>query len=382
MANCFWTDLVHARQVCGSDPAPPVGNLVDAVVMGWGGFGTVMYLNEIIWRDSVMYSPSNPPSAQTEGVWVSAIGPAAEVGGQVRNVVYPGGTTQPLENFTIDHANGWLGTNGEVTIPVLNTAGGSGAFSATGFSFDSLNLDFAGVYAALPPEAKYPEWVDRVFRIPPRRRTSNVRAHVALTMSAVAGATNMQAFNGFSNETFIDGTPTYTYSGMTEPKSTQYGVAPVTPWAGNDYDNVSRIFEANWQPTNNAPVTIDCVVTPEVEVFEPGVIDAYVDELEWFAMEDTSGLSNPFDMPPAGTGQMLSNLAIPVCYVDGEWTLNTWGAGSDYQNPGFRDGLPGYELPFESGIAVGVLKRADNDEVICTMAIYMDLDDLPGGGNA
>lgn len=361
MADCFWTDLVNAKQVCGGDSPPEPTGLTDVLIFMSDLFG-VSYLNEWEWRESSQYTPELPMPAEAQ--WVPAFGPNASLGSTVRNVVYIGGVNIGSGDFYIDPQEGTYGTHG-TTIPSLNTTGGSGAFTATGFYFDDLDIDAVGLYDQLPPELRYPDIASRCFRIPVRRGGMELRAQYEM-VSLSGGPPGFTTFDvaGVAG----NGWPFYSANAIPSSFSEMDGPRTVeryydlTPWGSSSLTGLlARALELTWRPTNNQPVTMECHIQPELLVPAPGHIDAYISDLTWYELEEPPA---PYQIPE-GPGQAVPDLAFPVVYAEGDWMLNGWYGEQSYDNPN----PPILDIG-GTGVLIGTLRRIDGTE-ICRVSILV-----------
>lgn len=78
----------------------------------------------------------------------------------------------------------------------------------------------------------------------------------------------------------------------------------------------------NYRPQGLAHINITGWLAPEIGVALPGVIDAYIDDLEYFEGEDVA--LGEFLFPPAGTGVAFPDVRLPVTW-NMDWGSGAWG---------------------------------------------------------
>lgn len=387
---CFWTDLINATQVC-SAPAPPAQDRVDVVMSTYDLFYPVP-IDEWEWDGAPLYAPP-PVSPPPPLIWVNAVNSGTLLGDWIYNTVYQGNTRLTTEDFYLDPVLGTIGTVGVISIPVLNTTGGSGPYSATGAVIYDGYFPSAPLYEPLPGAYKYPAWAERSIMLPPRRGVPQRRVYVEIPhFSGPTGLSSnfgFSSFGGSSNPFWDSAASPSGFSGTTTAEEySQWGARPLFgPWESQEGIGVNapRVVEFNWRPTDNTPLSIEFHVRPEVGIAAPGIIDAYVDGLEFFPREVAEATPTKFDVPPAGTGRAYPEMVIPVTYDDGN---DTWWLGvfvtSDNEhgttNPEYANEVA--PAPYwEAGILVGTMRKVVDDSVICRISMRIDMPEEDSGGH-
>lgn len=351
---CFWTDKTRVTETC--DEGGGGDNHVDALVYMGQVYDTAP-VGDWIWDGDAQYAPA-APGAPAAGSWQVGFGPATAIG-MIRNTTILGSTTLDNADFVLDHGLGRLGTDGNQSIPVVDSIGGSGPYSASGFFMDAVdgNLDPVGLYNALPSEYRYPSWVGECLAIPRRRELTRSRATVNVDLGFGGSVTELAVYSTPGD--FIYSGPGVSTVNNTSAASDHFQPG-VGPWG--DYQEVSIGLNLSIKPSGLGPVDVDGYVQPEVYVTEPGLIDAYVDGIEFFALEDPASTAT-HDWPAAGTGVAVPGFRFPVCYDDnsGYWYIGQ--SGSMFENPDPPS------LPSGAGGFVGTLRSAADDTEICRVAV-------------
>lgn len=363
--GCFWTDHLNAKEDCGADGV----QLVDGLVKMLDGqqFARVP---EWTWSESAMYSPV-APAPPGEGIWVYALGPAAAAW-QVRNTVVGGALALPMEDFAFDWGARQVRTVGAVSIPGTNATGGAGAYTATGFVFDMTNRDLPGVYDALPPELKYPDWVNECRSIPRRRTATRLRSQVDVSIGYNPSATTMEVM---ATGTVHNGAPVGLLSQFSEEVSfyaeTDPGQGGIGPWSANELtlaDYITPVLSVTMKPSALGDTDFDGWVRPEIKLGAPGLIDAYLGDCEFFELEQPQLAS--FELPAAGSGLSFPGLRYPVFYDESsEGSEAGWGIGTLFPNTEFRNPHPPAQ-PDGNGAVVGTLYSSAGSP-ICRLAILI-----------
>lgn len=351
---CFWTDKTRVTETC--DEGGGGDNHVDALVYLGQLYDTAV-VGDWIWDGSPLYAPA-APGAPIAGSWLTGFGPATAIN-YVRNTTILGSTTLDNADFVLDYGLGRAGTNGNQSIPVVDSIGGSGPYSASGFFIYTVgaNLDPVGIYDALPSEYRYPSWADECIAIPRRREMTKSRALVNVDL----------AFGGSVTELGVYTTPgdfVYSGPGVTTINETSaeadHSSTDIGPWG--EFQEVSLGLKLSIKPSGLGPVDIDGYIQPEVFVTAPGLIDAYVDGIEFFALEDPN-VNATHDWPSAGTGVAVPGFRIPVCYDEGSGYWYIGQSLSMFENPDPP------ALPSGDGGFVGTLRSAADDTEICRVAV-------------
>jgi hypothetical protein len=361
---CFWTDNLVVKEDCvggGGD------NVVD-VVVDWTDSSSRIYIGDWVWSGDVLYAPAAPAAAGA-GHWASAFGPAFEVF-RFRNTFVPGGVDLTLGDFTFNPATGDITTDGVVVLPGTNDSGGLGPYTASGMSIEFTTMDIQGVYDALPSEFQYPAWVARSPSVPRRRLGTSFRETINGDIDYNDSASTASIY-------LLNGTEVYsgaaTLTSVNETASTTVGsnnTGEVGPYDNDAYVSGSTYGVAlDATPNGMGSVGFDGFYRREVLVQEPAVLDAYLDDIEFFALEDPAGQG--FEMPPVGTGTPYAG-ALPVCHNSivggsaGYYIGYTGGGSTVFTNPDSA-----YELPSETGALVGTLKSSADDGEICRVAVLV-----------
>ena len=349
---CFWTDLLGVREDCGAES----DNVVSALILLGQTYDSAV-VGDWLWDGSALYAPGTP-DAPAAGSWQIGFGPAATVS-LIRNTTVLGGTALDNADFVLDHGLGRFGTDGNQSIPVVDTTGGSGPYSASGFFMDTVdgNLDPIGIYNALPSNYRYPSWVDECITIPKRREPIRTRSVVNIDLG----------FGGSVTQLSVDTVPgAFVYNGAgtttvnTISDETVYYDGDLGP--GGLFPVVSLSLYLSIKPTGLGPVDVDGYIQPEVFVTEPGLIDAYINDIEYFAMEDPPSNAT-YEWPAQGTGVAVPGLRFPVCYNESEGVWYIGQRGPVFENPDPP------ALPSGEGGFVGTLRSAADDTEICRVAI-------------
>lgn len=366
--QCFWTDLVNATQECGGAPEPE-GQTV-ALIVDSDSPTYDMWM----WDGAPAYVPSEPDEPSSR-VWLPALrAPVASGEVFLRNTVLVGGTALSYEDFTFDAVNGTFGPTTPLSIPVLDTLGGSGPYSASGFNaaFSEPAYRMPGLYDALPPDKKYPAWADDAPALPRRRVRTLFRTSCDCTFVFGAGVTNVSVYLSPGDwPSVYDGAPPATLQvTSTEPEDEYldlyyHGIGPWEDEAPTmDLNYAALTLSIN--PTGQGAVTVGGTLFPEVGVGDPGLIDAYVGDMEFFEIDPDTVAFN--DLPPQGTGVAVS-ARFPVAYhMNSEkWVMLTY-AGFSSGGDWFENPNPPPE-PAAPGVLVGTLFDAQTDAPLLRVAV-------------
>lgn len=366
--ECFWTDLLGVAEDCGGSTK---GQQVDAIISSW--YGEFSEYSSWMWRAGVLYEPPDPPG-ETTYHWMPALPPGTTIW-HVRNTAVGGAQIIDHSSFYIDFEQGRIGTDEIVASPVTNDWGGSGPYGASGLFIDLDGVDLSQLYPLLPPEYQYAD-AEYYAWLPARRGSAIWRTSVNVQLGGY-GAGEWQLFAyadpSSSNAPLVNGvTPAPTSIVATTPTPSGPaggGVMYISPPGYEESAYLNNVVLAlNYYPQGLSHINIKGWLAPEIGVALPGVIDAYIDDLEYFEGEDVA--IGEFLFPPAGTGVAFPDVRLPVTW-NMDW--EAWGLGAEWgdaQNTAIS-------LPSGPGVYIGTLRRA-NGTAICKVAYMLGQGGDPG----
>lgn len=363
--GCFWTDRQKVSEDCegGGGGGNPV-----SVVVNLGEDYNRIYIGDWLWNGAPLYEP-DAPAAPAAGTWVSFFGPNFTVYRLVTTFV-PGGTNLNQANYTFDPDTGTITTNGNQTLPGLNTVGGMGPFTACGIQVNFDNIDMEGIYDALPDSLKYPLWALRCEKLQRRRLGTQYRESVNadVDFNGSASQVNVYTLQGL-NVVYSGPPPVSSLNDTATSDISGIGTGDIGPFG--EVFTAGRIFgiSLDTTPIGMGAVDFDGYIQREVLVQEPAVMDAYVDDIEIFESDDPESFG--FEMPEQGTGTPFAGV-IPVGYDESNGTeagyfIGAMGDGSSV----FYNSDEAYNIPNVKAALVGNLKRSSDDTTICRIAVLI-----------
>lgn len=374
---CFWTDLVGVRENCSGGGPTPGGVHVNAIIdIQSIDYGNRCPVAEWAWEDgNQLLNLSDAPPATT-GTWINYVTASAFLG-RLRNTIVPGGVDLPLEDLILNPANGRITTDGTLTVPALNTSGGSGPYTDSGLAAQFYNntefgLFYDEMYESLPSQYKYPLWATLCPWIPKRRQSTAARTQINMTVGMNSSVTELIAYLSPAGTSQIysgDPPDSLNFNLTTTNANRSYSDFP--PWEdGNLLSDIRNgiNFSLNMRPMGAVSnITLDGWMKPELYIGEPGVIGAYVSNLALHRAGSIEELdSYGYDMPEVDV-EPVPDKRIPIYWDEVNEYFTTGRTTAQAQQDSWLEDFPIFDYAYLSG----ELRLASDDSLVCRVAFKM-----------
>ena len=376
MSNCFWTDLRNAEQVCGGGASTE--QEVDAFFTHYSELaGAFTSLLDWAWKGAVLFSPTAPAESPAPPHWVPASTQAAS-----DVIVTNSYVALPETDWDFDGSLCRVSTAGHIYVPLHSTTGGQGPYDALNFFVFMGNIDLSHYYGSLPTAYKFPPWVSEFSAYaPPRRAYAKLQLDYNIEVAVSAAATNVSLYDGDGAKEMYRGPGDVVNINEVVDEgdyfARDYMLAP-EGFRGATYPSGSTAsfgITGSVRPPGAAPsFGLNGHIERRAGFYEPSVIAAYVDDMEFFDHDSVPYDYAGYTYPPVGSGVSFGHWRAPVWYNDflGEYVI-----GSTYSSASggcINSAFDESDLPIRSpGFIVGSLRDAETEQIICRVAMRISI---------